>query len=392
MIDRLLDRDVQKFIKDHQNDDPFMLSLKAKKIPGFPWREAIEQIQSLQKARNKFPSWVATAGVVWPPPISIEQASSELAASFKASLIQEKNIVDLTGGMGIDTSFLARGAATMHYVEQNEYLTRLARHNFGVLGQGNIHVHAMEAEAFLKEKYPLDAIYLDPSRRLGQEKVYHLADCSPNLYHILPDCFQTAEKVYVKLAPMVDLSLLVRDFAVQHIWVVAIKNEVKEVLCLISPRKAETAISAINLDAHGKKTVFEYQWSEEAAASASYDFPDSYLYEPMAPMLKAGAFKLVSQRFGLKKLHPHAHIYTSGLLQPAFPGRIFKVLDQVKANKKALKSMVPAGTINVMTRNYPVGAAELKRKYGLKDGGTSFLIGTTLCNDKKVLLLCERVQ
>jgi hypothetical protein len=396
MIEQLLKDEVQQYIKDHQHDDPFLLSLQGNKNihanKDFPWKEAIEQIQSLQKAKNKIPSWVTTKKIVWPAPLSVEQSSSEISAKFKADQIEIESMADLTGGMGVDTSFFAEKVSEIHYVEVDEELAAVAEHNFNVLGKKNIIIHNQSAEGFIENcTLKLDLIYLDPSRRDQSRKVFKLEDSTPNLYEIISKCHKIANQVMVKLSPMVDISLLILDFAPLKIWVISIKNEVKEVLCLIEVAKANTSISAVDLAEHGENMHFEFTQEEEAAVQSEFSMPQKYLYEPSAGILKAGAFKLIGQRFGLKKLNVSTHLYTSDELVIDFPGRIFLLKEQIRQDKKEIARHLPDKKANIITRNYPLSPDQLKKKLNLKDGGENYLIGTTLMDGKKVLLWCERV-
>lgn len=390
---KLLSSEVQKYIKDHQHDDPFLLSLKAKKSSDFPLADAIEQIQSRQKAKSKLPSWLSIEGILWPPPISIEQSSSEATGKYKAGLIHGKSIADLTGGMGVDTFYFAEQFEKVSYVEPNEKLSQLAAHNFNVLGKKNIEINTQSAEEFLDEKKGhVDAIFLDPSRRSEEKKVFKIEDCTPNLYEIVPQALEICDKVLAKLSPLVDLSLLIRDFNHTVIWVVAVKGEVKEVLGLIQKEQKVTKIRAIDLQSNGETAVFEFDWDKEAQAESEFSLPLKYIYEPNAAVLKTGAFKLVGEKYKLKKLHQHTHLYTSDEFFKDFPGKVLEYRCQIKQNKKELLNAVPGKKINVITRNFPLSATQLKKKYGLKDGGEQFLIGATLMDGKKVLLLCNRLN
>lgn len=393
MIAKLLQPEVQKYIKDHQFDDPFVLSLKSKTGADFPVKEAIEQIQSLQKARYKIPAWVATENIIWPPPVSIEQSSSELTAKFKAGLIQGKSMIDLTGGMGIDASFFIDCFEEVHYVENNAHLVELARHNFKALSMDSISVHESSAEEYLgKSHQKVDAIFIDPSRRLKNKKVFRIEDCTPNLYEIVPKCMEITNQLLIKLSPMIDLSLLVKEFSPSKVWVVSLKNEVKEVLCLIPKKKTSTQILAVDLLGDEKKATFEFELIEERNAESTYSLPMKYVYEPAAAVMKTGAFKLIGQRFGLNKIQMNSHLYTSEELVHSFPGRVYLMLNQMKLDKKEILGIAPEKKINVMTRNYPLSAEQLKNKLALKDGGEKYLIGTTLMNGKKALLHCERLS
>lgn len=393
MIDRLLSPEVQKFIKDHLFDDPFLLSLNTKKGDNFPLKEAIEQIQAFQKARKKLPSWISRDDILWPPPLSVEQSSSELTAGFKSELVKGKSIVDLTGGMGVDTISFANRIEEVCYVEADRNLCEIAKHNFKVLGQEKIEIHNQNSENFLNDdKRHFDVIFIDPSRRAKKHKVFKIVDCTPNLYDIIPLCRKVSDNTLVKLSPLIDLSLLIREFQPADIWVVAVKNEVKEVLFMISNVNRPTIVHAIDLDSGGERSALTFNQEEELNATSEYSFPLKYLYEPNAAILKTGAFKLIGQRYGIFKLHRHSHLYTSDNIIKTFPGRILKVNDVLKPNKKELIERFPNGKANVVSRNYPLSTSQLKKMYSLKDGGNKFLIATTLHDGSKILLSCERLD
>ena len=398
MIRKLLSPEVQKYIREHQRDDPFLLSLNKKKEDGFPLDEAIRQIQSLQKAKSKTPSWTEKENIVWPPPVSIEQSSSEVTARFKASLIRGKSLIDLTGGMGVDTSFFSDRFEEVLYVEPVENLCELAHHNFKILGKTNIKIYRSTAENFLHqnltssvEKKLFDGVFIDPSRRSEDKKVFRISDCFPDLYEIIPSCMNRAAQILVKLSPLVDLSLLIRDFDPADIWVVSVKGEVKEVLFLIDKGRRSAGIHAIELNKNGgSSSEFTFFYKEEIESKSDFSLPRKYLYEPNAAILKAGAFKLVGKRYNLKKLHKHTHLYTSDKLVVEFPGKALIIKEVVKPNKGDILRQFPNKQANVISRNYPLSPSQLKKKFALKDGGDQFLIGTTLTNGKRVLLWCER--
>jgi len=393
MIDKLLLPEVQKFIKDHQFDDPFLLSLHAKKSKTFPYKEAIEQIQSLQKAKTKHPVWAEKENIIWPSPVSIEQSSSEVTAKYKTKLLQGDSMIDLTGGMGVDSCFFAGKFKRIDFVESDKHLCELAKHNFSVLGKNNINVHNDKAEDFIDAySCKVDAIYIDPSRRSAGKRVIKIQDYSPDLCGIIPKCKVISDQILVKLSPMVDLGLLIQNFKPTNIYVAAIKNEVKEVLCLIRHETLNPRIHAVDLDLNsGIISEFKFIYQNEARAKSEFSLPQKYLYEPNAAILKAGAFKLIGKHYGLKKLHQHTHLYTSDELVENFPGRIFMIKNQIKGDKKEMAILFPGRKANVITRNYPLSASQLKKKLGLQDGGDSFLLGTTQLSGQKVLFLCVRI-
>lgn len=396
MIDQLLQPEVQKFIKDHQHDDPFSLSLNSKPQKDFPLKEAIEQIHALQKAKHKLAAWVATENIIWPVPVSVEQSSSEVTAKFKAELVHGKSMLDLTGGMGVDTFYFSNKFDEVHYVESNAGLAALAQHNFDVLNKKNITVYNLDAEDYLnKSTLHFDAIYLDPSRRMESRKVFKIEDCTPNLFDIVPKCLEKTDQILIKLSPMIDLTQIINDFSPIKIWVVSVQNEVKEVLCLIQHEKRKTLIFAVDLQAQAlesqrNKIIFGFNKEEETGTESIFSLPQKYIYEPSAAILKSGAFKLVGHRFGLKKLHVSTHLYTSEEIVMDFPGRKFLIKKQLKNPKKEIPRIAPNKQVNVLTRNHPLSPVQLKNKFGLKDGGDHYLIGATLMDGKKVLLFCER--
>ena len=391
MIKKLLSPEVQKFIKDHLNDDPFLLTLNSKAEPSFPLTDAIQQIESHQKALGKLDTWISKENIIWPPPISIEQASSDITAQFKSSLIYGKSIADLTGGSGIDTFYFAEQFEQVHYVESNDHLCEQATHNFEVLERKNIKIHNKTAEEFLRTKQRnFDAIFVDPSRRNKDKKVFKIEDCSPNLVDILPGCLEAAPDVLLKLSPLVDISALLKTLSPNFIWVVGVKNEVKEVLCLVQRSMQRCRIEAVMLGNGEGPIEFKFFLKQEKEANSEYSFPKKFIYEPNASIMKAGAFKLIGKHFGLYKLHKHTHLYTTDELVENFPGRIFEIKKQIKPNKKEILESFPDKKVNIITRNYPLSSNKLKSKFQLRDGGDDFLIATTSMDGKKVLLKCER--
>lgn len=368
-------------------------------MTGFPVKEAIEQIQSYQKARQKLPSWVEVPNIIWPPPVSVEQASSEITATFKASLFSDDVMADLTGGMGVDTVAFAEHFKQVYYVESETELCERSAHNFNVLGRKNIQTLNETAESFLERlvgegnDIRLDLVYLDPSRRVENRKVFKIEDCSPDLNTILPKCKEVADQVLIKLSPMVDVSYLIRQFNPNTIWIVAVRNEVKEIL-MLSKREIHKVvrIETIEIKAHDEQQIFKFFPEQEVMAISEFSMPSTYLYEPNAAILKAGAFKLIGRQYKIKKLHQNTHLYTSGELIEDFPGRIFLVKDSLQSNQKEVARRIPERKINIITRNYPQRAEELKKALKLQDGGDDYLIGATLMDGKSVLLWCSRLN
>ncbi|MGJ3235295.1 THUMP-like domain-containing protein [Marivirga sp.] len=385
-----------KFIKDHEQDNPAQLVLKQKKFPDLPLKELASQIASRQKAKIKLPEWYAEK--VWfPSKLSLEQCSSEATAKFKSSLISGTSFADLTGGFGIDTYYLSQNFSESHYVEQQKELCELALYNFKVLNR-NINIHHSQSEAFFNSiKKPLDWIYLDPARRGDRnQKVFLWEDCSPNLVELLPLLFEKAQNILVKAAPMQDISRAIAelDNKVKAVYIIEWQGEVKELIYILSKEAVEyPEIHAVQLSDEGKP-IFSFNGDKlkEEESSIKIGIPQHFLYEPSPVMMKAGLFKQLAQKFQLSKLHPNTHLFTCHEIKKDFPGRVFKIENQIPVQKKELKKYLPEMKANLASRNFPMPIAQLKKKLGLKDGGEHYLFATTLKGEEKALLICEKAK
>jgi 16S rRNA G966 N2-methylase RsmD len=393
-LETLTSPKVRRFMREHALDDPHQLALQAHRYPDLPIAAIAEQLQARRKAQPKLPEWFATEGLVFPPALSMEQCSSETAARYKGSLLHGQRLVDLTGGAGVDTYYLSQSFAQTDYVEQDERLAQLARHNFAVLGASSISTHATSAEAFLSSLFqPVDALYLDPARRDAQaRRVFQLADSTPNVLELQNELLAKATTVLLKTAPLLDLQATLQVLKnVSQVHVVAVRNEVKEVLYRMDRgHTGEPEITAINLQA-AFEVPFSFFRAQETRAEATYAEPKTYLYEPNAALMKAGAFKLIAQRFGLSKLHPNTHLYTSDQLTADFPGRAFRCRAVVPCQKKSVRKHVPDGRASIATRNFPDAVAAVRKKLGLEDGGRAYLFAARLVNEQLRIVITEKV-
>jgi hypothetical protein len=353
------------------------------------------QVGFLQKIQKKVPSWYRP-GLRFPEAISMEQASSEATAQFKASLVRGGKMVDLTGGLGIDSSFFAKAFNSLTYVETQAELLEITRHNFGVLGIKNAVFIPGAAEDFLRNTpETFDLLYLDPSRRHGQKgKVFQLQDCSPNIVEIKQLALEKAPKILLKTAPLLDISLAARQLeSVSAIWVVASGDECREVLYLLerSPTPFDQiSVHAIEIQKDGAVRDFPFSYAEERQARVEYALPQQFLYEPNPAVLKAGAFRSFAQRFGLKKMQQHTHLYTSETLVTETPGRVFRIEAVCKYDKKAVQALIPSGKANVSTRNFPEHAEAVRKKLGLADGGDVYVFAFTDAEERKMIAVCRK--
>ena len=388
---------MQAFIRLHAEDDPASLMLKGHTDANFPLREAVGQIESRQKAKAKLPTLWQEEQLLWPPAISMEQCSSEATASYKASLVKGKTGLDLTGGLGIDTYFFSKQFDAFTYVEKDDHLCALARHNFQSLGASNVEVIAAEGIQWLSgQSQSFDFIYVDPSRRGSyNRRVQGLEDYSPDVVLSLGLLLNRAKQVMIKISPMFDIEEGLRKLRwVKEVHVIALRNECKELLFLLEPGyTGEAQMVAVNLKKNGQKQqVLRFSKKEEEQSAMALGMPQQYLYEPHAAIMKAGGFRTLAVRYGLKKLHPNSHLYTSELARHDFPGRKFHILEEFHPYSKKLKADWEGQAINITLRNFPESIKSLRKRLKLQEGGTHYLIGTTLADRKASLFLCEKLK
>ena len=320
----------RRFVTEHQEEDVRRVALRGCADPDvdLPW--ALQQIEGRQKAREKIPDFYAHDDIVFPPTVSIEQCSSSATAAYKASLWQGESLADLTGGFGVDTFAFAARFKEIDWVEPQESLAGIVRHNAQVLGISNIRFHTETMETALSRLPIHDCLYLDPSRRdTHGNRVVALEDCQPNIIEWKQQLLDHArQRIMVKLSPMIDLRQVLRQLPeTESVHVVAVKGECKEVLFLLSHTPtAHPIIHAVDLQSDGTRH-FQFTMDEEAdAVLTPLNEIGTYLYEPNAAVLKAGAFKSVAQQYSVGKLHPHSHLYTSEDMVNDFPGKIFKII------------------------------------------------------------------
>jgi hypothetical protein len=388
----------RRYVAAHLHDDPAHLALQARRHPHLPVPELVRQIQARQKARVKLPTWADNQELIFPPALSVEQASSERTAAYKAALVAgATRVADLTGGFGADAAHFAAVAEHVDYVERDAHLAAVVAYNLGQLGISNITTHTADAAAFLRaSEQPFDWLFLDPARRDQRGgKIVRLADCEPDVPKLLPLLLRHAPRILLKTSPMLDIELAIQELKhVRRLWVIAVDNEVKEVLYELG---AEPAIDperlAVNLRRDGSQQEFRLNRAREARAIPRYAEAQQYLYEPNAAILKAGGFKSIGTAFELLKLQQHSHLYTNQELRADFPGRIFRILATEKADGPTLKTHLgPEGRAHVTTRNFPESVATFRQRTGIREGGDIYLFATTDLRGRLVVLVCEKVS
>ncbi len=382
----ILNPEVQVYIKKHRSDDPRLVSLGKSPFSGVSPGELATQIKGWQTAAAKLPAWAETTGIYFPPSLNLEQASSEALARYKAGLIQGRTLMDLTGGFGVDSYFFSKRFEKVHYCERNPDLAAIAAHNFRQLGAPNVRVHTGDGMDLLEkiraEGEAIDWIYLDPSRRgKGGKRVFRLSDCEPPVVELLPRLFAAANNILLKTAPMLDVTEGIQQLGkVREVHVAGIRNEVKELLWKLGKDRLEAPeILAVDLGFPFQPLRFTAQ--EESESEAPLAMPMRYLYEPNACILKAGAFKTTAVQYGLFKLHPSTHLYTSDTLV-AFPGRRFEITGILPYKPGKL----PFRKANVSSRNFPESVEKIRKRNRIKDGGATYLFFVR-CMDESLYVL-----
>ena len=379
-----------RFILEHDGDDPTRLLLSAGRWPEIDVRRAARAIEARRKIRDKVPSWYANPELDYPGSLPLEQCSSEATARYKQAFVPEGGrIADLTGGLGVDCWAMSRRAAEAHYCERNPELCAAARHNFAALGTTNITVHEGDGVEWLRaQKQGFDLIYLDPARRdKAARRVYDIADSEPNLVEIKNLLLDHTPRVLAKISPMADIARTLEQFPeTRQLHIVEAQGEVKELLLLLEPGTGTPFIRACSDD-----RTFDFRPEEENAAVARYaDRIGRYLLQPAKALRKAGAFRLLSERFALAKLAPSTHLYTADEPVEGFPGKCLEmedVLEWSHAAEKDLRSRYDR--LEITSLNFPLDTEALRRRLGIAGGGDRHVFATTLSDKKKILIICK---
>lgn len=380
---KLISSDIQNYINQNLNSDFTKLLLKKSPFSDVTMQEIVQQIKGRKTAEKKFP-FLTKEGIVFPPNLNLEQASSQSTAEYKAQNLTRKSFLDLTCGFGIDAYFLSKNFDEVTLIEQNSELISIVENNWKTLGRKANFINE-NLEKFLENsQQKFDVIYLDPARRDQQnKKKFLLEDLSPNLLEIQEKLHSITDKIIVKLSPLIDISYLISELKnITEIQIIAVRNDVKELVLIIENNQSTdnqqpTTIKCINLESN--EAEFSFNFNDEKSAKSEFSESLNFLYIPNNSILKAGAFNIISEKFGLKKLHPNTHFYTSEHNIENFPGRVLQV---EKIDAKDLKK---GEKFNIVSKNYPLKPEEIKKKYKLNDGGNHYLIFTQSVYGKEIL-------
>ena len=417
----MMNQATQDFIRQHQDEDVRQLAFLGSKNPEVDMPFALDQIRGRKMARAKLPLWANIDGIIYPPHISMEQCSSESTALYKAELAarllglpassssEEIGFVDLTGGFGVDFSYIASrlGMSSM-YVERQAHLCEAAKENFERLGLKNAIVKNEDGIEVLHSLKELKLIFIDPARRDDAgNKVVSLKDCTPDVTVLQEEMLLKADYVIIKLSPMLDWHRAVSELShVRVVHIISVNNECKELLLVLSARnmgekEASSADGEVkhagNLRIYCINDAQSFVCEElDMEASQVKIAPSTleemqYLYEPNASLMKAGCFGVLSERYDARMLSKNSHLFVSREPIAVFPGRSFRIIAVSSFNKKELKRHLSGITkANIATRNFPLSVAELRKRLKLKDGGETYIFATTLSDESHVLVITEK--
>lgn len=426
------------FIRQHQEDDVRLLAFLGSKYPEVDMPFALDQIRGRKMARTKLPRWAGIEDIIYPPHISMEQCSSETTAMYKAELAarllniqsrktpnpeneekskicefptesavgskfaknegtcdfhEEIDFVDLTGGFGVDFSYIAaRLGVKAMYVERQAHLCEAAKENFERLGVENAEVKNGDGVEVLHSLSHLSLLFIDPARRDDAgNKVVSLQDCTPDVTQLQDEMLEKADFIIIKLSPMLDWHRAVSELKhVREVHIVSTGNECKELLLVLSSKSEENA--SLKVYCVNDNQVMSYLEDDDSVVSIASDASSiAYLYEPNASLMKAGCFGVISSQYGAKMLAKNSHLFVSQEPISDFPGRSFRIKAVSSFNKKELKRHLSGITkANIATRNFPLSVAELRKRLKLKDGGETYIFATTLSDESHVLVITEK--
>ena len=381
-----------EFIRIHADEDVRQLAFLGKKNPEVDMAYALDQIAGRQKARVKIPSWASIDGIVYPPHISMEQCSSEQTARYKARIAGNgEKIVDLTAGFGVDMAFMSAGFKQAVHVEMQPQLCAISSENYKYLGLNHVQVVCNDGVGYLHQMEHADLIFIDPARRDQHgARTYGIADCTPNVLEIIDEMLQKADRVMIKLSPMLDWQKTVADVGnVSQVHIVSVGNECKELLLEVKKGKDEKVkVFCVNDD-----QVFSYEIGETHPFTPSPLHSFTFLYEPNASVMKAGCFNLISHRFGITQPDANSHLFLSDKLVEGFPGRGFVIERVSTMNKRELKeALAGIDKANVAVRNFPLSVADLRKRLKLKDGGDVYIFATTDAKKGHLVMVCRKIS
>lgn len=393
MNEHILATEVQDYIHKHRQTSVTTIALQKSPFAKISSQEIATQIDAWQRAVKKLPTWAHQDGIYFPARIHIEQSSSEHTAIVKQTLIKKgARVIDLTGGMGVDSCYMAQEASSLIHCERNKELSEIASYNAEVLQVNNMTCKNVDGISYLTSQPDnyFDYIYVDPSRRKSTSKVFLLDDCEPNILKLQDLFFAKADTIITKLSPLLDISSAIQALqGVESVYIISLDNDCKELVIKQSKGYlGQPTLRAVRLYKDLLQD-FSFTYLREKATVSEYSLPKKWLYDPDVAITKAGAFKCIAIPFKLFKLAQHTHLYTSVDYHKEFPGRVFEIIDTLSFND--FKKNPTVKKANIIVKNFPLDVLEIRKRYKIADGGNLFCFFTRDQNDRLLVIEATRV-
>ncbi|NBW70315.1 MAG: class I SAM-dependent methyltransferase [Bacteroidetes bacterium] len=422
-----------EFIREHEESALEPLILNGAWPSQVPKSFLIDQIKSRKKLRTKVPEWANNYAIIVPPEQNLQQSSSQWTAMFKADLSSCSVVLDATGGMGVDSYFFSKAEKRVYYLDKNPMMCAIAGYNFKQLG-AEIEVINASIEDFLANNsgefsevhdalmYEPLLVYVDPSRKVENEKVYNLWDAEPRVYDIWDHLKLLSDQVLIKASPMANIeeSCIHNDRAAK-IHALSVNNDLKELLYLYTFHYEEgqkQRLIAVNIQKNDNQIFFQssIEYDEENGLKVDNsllqpipnpsieaievgklpkeedEFKSGYLYDPWVVLKKLDLMKEVAKEYSLVSLHPSTHIFYANEHIWDFPGRVFTIVDGFPPNNKVVKKWLIRERIqhiNIWAHNYPESTTRLKKRFRIGDGGTRFMIFTKIQGNRHWLWIAD---
>jgi hypothetical protein len=388
----ILKPEIQQYIYEKTGTDTSKLAFQKNPFPEVDFKIILNQIETRSKSKLKLPTWFQATKIIYPNKVAIEQTSSEITALYKSEIVCGDNLIDLSGGFGVDDFYFSKKMNQVFHCEINTDLSEIVAYNFEQLECKNITCMIGDSTEILKNlNKHFDWIYIDPSRRNEiKGKVFMLNDCLPNVPELLELYFQSTNKILIKTAPILDITAGLSELKnVKTIHIVAVDNEVKELLWEIEKGfQNKVTVQTINFNKNDNQ-LFNFELNSETGVG--FSLPKKYLYEPNNAVMKSGGFMEIAVQYSLDKLHQNSHLYTSDeCIQ--FPGRVFKIESIIEYTKKEILQNLTNQKANITTRNFPDSVETIRKKWKIKEGGNLYCFFTTNKNDKKIVLICSKIK
>ena len=375
IINLLNNENSRHFIGEHIKDSVTELALRATKYPEIDIKAASQLISLYQKAKIKLPEHYKLMAALNKK--SYEQCTSERVAEYKSRFmnVEGKEIVNLSGGLGVDDLAFAKLASKVESCELDEDIHALASFNKDLYGYTHYHRFFTDGTEFIKQHKPVDIIYVDPDRRPNASRVFKLEDCEPDILSHMNLFMEKGSEVWIKLSPMADITYLERILPnITKIAVIGWQEEVKEILVCCTKYRSVTNVERYAIRLTPKSDQIYKQ--SDIAISGVFVNEGNYLYEPDNTIIKAGLSAEYAEFLGLSRLGPQTHFYISNKLKDEFQGRVFKIIQRLAYKPKFIAEYLKQNAMaraDITVRNFRETSAELSLRFKLKQTGENYL-------------------